>query len=86
VAAVSVALHRVSALNATLISRGLGKVQRQLLEILNSEDRAAIAALLRDTIAADRFPLSQLIKRMRAILKKLDLPATFTPMRPRPAR
>ena len=41
---------------------------------LSPEDRAAIAALLRDTIAADRFPMSPRIKRMREILHKLDPP------------
>jgi len=39
-----------------------------------TEDRAAIAELLRDTIAADRFPMSPRIKRMREILHKLDPP------------
>ena len=42
---------------------------------LSPEDCAAIAALLRDTIAADRFPLSPRIKKMRAILHKLEPPA-----------
>ena len=46
---------------------------------LSPEDYAAIATLLRDTIAADRFPLSPRIKRMRSILDKLE------PPRPRPA-
>jgi hypothetical protein len=41
---------------------------------LSPEDYAAIAALLRDTIAADRFPMSPRIKRWRAILNKLDPP------------
>jgi hypothetical protein len=41
---------------------------------LSPEDRAAIAALLRDTIAADRFPLSPRVSRMREILNKLDPP------------
>jgi hypothetical protein len=52
---------------------------------LSPEDRAAIAALLRDTIAADRFPMSPRIKRMREILHKLDPPEPppfrFPPMR-----
>ena len=52
---------------------------------LSPEDRAAIAALLRDTIAADRFPLSPRIARMREILCKLDPPAPepfrFPPLR-----
>ena len=42
---------------------------------LSPEDRAAIAALLPDTIAADRFPMSPRIKRMRAILHKIEPPA-----------
>ena len=53
---------------------------------LSPEDCAAIAALLRDTIAADRFPMSPRIKRMRAILNKLDppvpKPAPFPPLKP----
>ena len=53
---------------------------------LSPEDCAAIAALLRDTIAADRFPLSPRIKRMRAILNKLDppvpKPVPFSPLKP----
>ena len=53
---------------------------------LSPEDCAAIAALLRDTIAADRFPMSPRIKRMRAILNKLDPPAPkpvpFPPLKP----
>jgi hypothetical protein len=52
---------------------------------LSPEDRAAIAALLRDTIAADRFPLSQRVTRMRAILHKLEppvpKPVPFPPMK-----
>jgi len=42
---------------------------------LSSQDCAAIAALLREVIAADRFPMSPRIKRIRAILNKLDPPA-----------
>jgi len=53
---------------------------------LSPEDRAAIAALLRDAIAADRFPLSARVTRMRAILNKLDppapRPAPFPPVKP----
>jgi len=41
---------------------------------LSPEDRAAIAALLRDAIAADRFPLSQRVKNMREILHKIEPP------------
>ena len=53
---------------------------------LSPEDRAAIAALLRDTIAADRFPLSPRITRMRAILDKLEPPAAPPPLRFPPLR
>jgi hypothetical protein len=53
---------------------------------LSPEDCAAIAALLRDTIAADRFPMSPRIKRMRAILNKLDptapKPVPVPPLKP----
>ena len=42
---------------------------------LSPDDKAVIAGLLRDTIAADRFPLSPRIKRWQAILDKLDPPA-----------
>jgi hypothetical protein len=53
---------------------------------LSPEDYAAIAALLRDTIAADRFPMSPRIKRWRAILNKLNppapKPAPFPPLKP----
>ena len=53
---------------------------------LSSQDCAAIAALLREVIAADRFPMSPRIKRMRAILNKFDPPAPkpepFPPLKP----
>jgi len=52
---------------------------REMQPDLSPEDYAAIAALLREEIAADRFPLSPRVKRMRAILDKLE------PPRPRPA-
>ncbi len=42
---------------------------------LSPDDKAVIAGLLRDTIAADRFPLSPRIKRWQAILDKLAPPA-----------
>ena len=42
---------------------------------LSPEDYAAIAALLRDTIAADRFPLSPRVRGWRAILHKIEPPA-----------
>ena len=42
---------------------------------LSPEDYAALAALLRDTIKADRFPLSPRIRSLKAILDKLEPPA-----------
>jgi len=42
---------------------------------LTEDDKATIAALLRDTIAADRFPLSPRVRSFKAILAKLDPPA-----------
>ena len=41
---------------------------------LSPEDYAALAALLRDTIKADRFPLSPRVASLRAVLDKLDPP------------
>ena len=41
---------------------------------LSPEDYAAIAALLRDTMAADRFPLSPRVRTWKAILDKLEPP------------
>ena len=53
---------------------------------LSPEDYAARAALLRDTIKADRFPLSPRIASLRAILDKLDppepLPLRHPPLKP----
>ena len=53
---------------------------------LSPEDCAAIAALLREVIAADRFRMSPRIKRWRAILNKLDppvpKPVPFPPLKP----
>jgi hypothetical protein len=50
---------------------------------LSPEDYATLAALLRDTIAADRFPLSPRVRRWRAILDKLEPPApTREPLPP----
>jgi hypothetical protein len=42
---------------------------------LTDDDKATLAALLRETIAADRFPLSPRVKSFKAILAKLDPPA-----------
>jgi hypothetical protein len=41
---------------------------------LTGADLATIAELLRETIAADRFPLSPRVRRWRAILDKLEPP------------
>lgn len=53
---------------------------------LTDADKAALAALLRDMIAADRFPLSPRIRRLRAILAKLEpaAPAAETLPAPKP--
>ena len=39
---------------------------------LTDDERAALAALLRETIERDRFPLSPRIRSLKAILDKLD--------------
>jgi hypothetical protein len=41
---------------------------------LTNDDKAALVELLRETIAADRFPLSPRIRSLKAILAKLDPP------------
>lgn len=41
---------------------------------LTDADKATIATLLRDTIAADKFPLSPRVRRWKAILDKLKPP------------
>ena len=46
---------------------------------LSPEEYAAIAGILRDMVAADRFPLSPRVRGWRAILEKLE------PPKPRPA-
>ena len=46
---------------------------------LDDADKAALVELLREVIAADRYPLSPRITKLRAILDKLEPPA------PRPA-
>jgi hypothetical protein len=43
-----------------------------------------LADLLRETIAQDRFPLSQRVRRLKAILPKLDPPAARPKMPPPP--
>jgi hypothetical protein len=47
---------------------------------LNDRDKAALTAILRATIAADRYPLSPRVRQLRAILDKLEPP----PARPEP--
>ena len=42
---------------------------------LTDDDKAILAELLRETIERDRFPLSPRVKRLSAILAKLDPPA-----------
>lgn len=49
-------------------------------DTLTSDDRAVIAELLRDTIAVDRYPLSPRIRRLKAILAKLEPPSAVEPM------
>jgi hypothetical protein len=53
---------------------------------LTAAAAAILIELLRETIAADRFPLSPKVKRLKAILDKLDppspRPAPFTPPKP----
>ena len=52
---------------------------------LSPEDYAAIASLLRDTIKADRFPLSPRVTRWQAILDNLEPPAAkpaLPPLKP----
>ena len=41
---------------------------------LDDADFAVLAALLKQTIAADRYPLSPRVKRLRAILDRLEAP------------
>jgi hypothetical protein len=45
---------------------------------LTEADRAILAELVRELIAADRFPLSPRVSRLKAILATLD-PASETP-------
>jgi len=42
---------------------------------LSPDDKAIIAEQLRQTIAADRFPLSPRIKALKTVLDKLEPPA-----------
>ena len=47
---------------------------------LDDHDKAALADVLRATIAADKFPLSPQVQQLRAILERLEPP----PARPQP--
>jgi hypothetical protein len=53
---------------------------------LADADKAALIELLRETIAADRYPLSPRIRKLRAILAKLEpvppRPEPFPPPKP----
>ena len=39
---------------------------------LTDSDKTMLAEVLRETIAADRFPMSSRVRRLKAILAKLD--------------
>ena len=56
---------------------------------LTEADRAILAELVRERIAADRFPLSPRVRRLKAILAKLEpsaeKPAVTPYQAPRPA-
>jgi len=49
---------------------------------LTDDDKAMIAKLLRETIAADRFPLSPRVRRWQTILDKLEPPAPRSELPP----
>jgi hypothetical protein len=49
---------------------------------LSDADRATLVALLKETIAADRFPLSPRIRGLRRILDKLEPPPTSETLPP----
>ena len=51
---------------------------------LTEEDRQEMARLLRQAIDGDRYPLSPRVRRWKAMLSKLDPPATSPPV-PYPA-
>jgi hypothetical protein len=50
---------------------------------LTAEEAAALAALLRRTIADDRYPLSPRIRVLQAILDQLEPPSVHDPLPPR---
>ena len=51
---------------------------------LTADDKAALAALLRATIVADRFPLSPRVRELKAILAKLEPPKVSAVVYPAP--
>ncbi len=51
---------------------------------LTADERAAPTKLVRDTIAADPYPLSPRIRRLKALLAKLD-PSPAPASKPHPA-
>jgi hypothetical protein len=53
-------------------------------ENLTLEERGELLKLLRDTIAADRFPLSPRVRRLKSALAKLD-PSSAPQERAKPA-
>lgn len=48
----------------------------------SEEERAALAAFLRDSIAADRFPMSPRWRPIRSALEKIDPQPTRPPLPP----
>jgi len=51
---------------------------------LSDGERAALVALLKETIAADRFPLSPRVRALRRILDKLEPPPPASETLPPP--
>jgi hypothetical protein len=51
---------------------------------LSDSERAALIALLKETIAADRFPLSPRIRGLKRILDKLEPPPPASETLPPP--
>jgi hypothetical protein len=49
---------------------------------LSDDETAALARLLRDTIADDRYPLSPRIRTLQAILDKIEPPPAREPLPP----
>ena len=49
---------------------------------LNDEESAALAALLRRTIDADRYPLSPRIRVLQSILDRIEPPPAREPLPP----